>query len=409
MTVPSANTPFQMSEYSAVMEANPSIRDFLHGTKFTLLNPLRVQKLFDNVRKEDIPILMLRSVEAKHPNDLLLTRIPVPPASVRPSVLSETGTGSTEDDLTTKLAEIILINNVLQKHKEGGAPVKTVMETWDHLQIQVALYFNGELSGLPPELRRNKKLIISGPDTHPGANYIVDRVSGGRRLLKYSDREICAKNLRVGDIVERHLDNDDIVLFNRQPSLHKVSIMCHRVRVMPGRTFRFNECVCTPYNADFDGDEMNLHVPQTEEARAEASLLMDVKSNLVTPRSGEPLVAAIQDFITGAYLMTHKDTFFDQSEDSFVLFRNGELLSGVLDKSLLGTGSRTSIFFILLRDFGEGAAVDALLMGSLKNNGKITFSKLNYPIFMANHYRQCAFYSLVLCDKRDVASTVEKY
>ncbi|KAK6046068.1 RNA polymerase Rpb1, domain 2 [Cooperia oncophora] len=79
----------------------------------------------------------------------------------------------------------------------------------------------------------------------------------------YGDRESCAKNLRVGDIVERHLDNGDFVLFNRQPSLHKVSIMCHRVRVMPGRTFRFNECVCTPYNADFDGDEMNLHVPQT--------------------------------------------------------------------------------------------------------------------------------------------------
>ncbi|KAK6044263.1 hypothetical protein COOONC_17215, partial [Cooperia oncophora] len=55
-----------------------------------------------------------------------------------------------------KLAEIILINNVLQKHKESGAPVKTVMETWDHLQIQVALYFNGELSALPPELRPKK-------------------------------------------------------------------------------------------------------------------------------------------------------------------------------------------------------------------------------------------------------------
>ena len=68
----------------------------------------------------------------------------------------------------------------------------------------------------------------------------------------------------------------DIVLFNRQPSLHKMSIMSHRARVLPWRTFRFNECVCTPYNADFDGDEMNLHVPQTEEARAEALVLMGV-------------------------------------------------------------------------------------------------------------------------------------
>lgn len=68
---------------------------------------------------------------------------------------------------------------------------------------------------------------------------------------------------------------------------------------MPHRTFRFNECVCTPYNADFDGDEMNLHLPQTEEAKAEALTLMGTKSNLVTPRNGEPLIAAIQDFITG--------------------------------------------------------------------------------------------------------------
>ena len=86
----------------------------------------------------------------------------------------------------------------------------------------------------------------------------------------------------------------DIVLFNRQPSLHKLSIMSHRAKILPHRTFRFNECVCTPYNADFDGDEMNLHLPQTEEARAEAMVLMGNKHNLVTPRNGELIIAAIQ-------------------------------------------------------------------------------------------------------------------
>ena len=82
--------------------------------------------------------------------------------------------------------------------------------------------------------------------------------------------------LEIGDIVDRHLQDGDIVLFNRQPSLHKLSIMSHYVKVRPWRTFRFNECVCAPYNADFDGDEMNLHVPQTEEAKAEALGLMGV-------------------------------------------------------------------------------------------------------------------------------------
>lgn len=82
--------------------------------------------------------------------------------------------------------------------------------------------------------------------------------------------------LQYGDIVERHLKDDDLVLFNRQPSLHKLSIMTHRTKVLEHRTFRFNECACTPYNADFDGDEMNLHLPQTEEARAEALVLLAV-------------------------------------------------------------------------------------------------------------------------------------
>ena len=131
-----------------------------------------------------------------------------------------------------------------------------------------------------------------------------------------------AKSMQIGDIVERHLIDGDVVLFNRQPSLHKLSIMCHHVcrsallrssqrpqaRVMPWRTFRFNESVCTPYNADFDGDEMNLHVPQTDEARAEAHVLMNVGAccqcnprslwqtinNICTPRNGEPLISATQ-------------------------------------------------------------------------------------------------------------------
>lgn len=77
-------------------------------------------------------------------------------------------------------------------------------------------------------------------------------------------------------MVERHLHDNDVVLFNRQPSLHKLSIMAHRAKIHNHRTFRFNECVCNPYNADFDGDEMNLHLPQTEEAKAEALILMGV-------------------------------------------------------------------------------------------------------------------------------------
>ena len=156
-----------------------------------------------------------------------------------------------------------------------------------------------------------REKVIRGNNQHPGAAFI--RFSDGS--YKYLSsvgatlRKEWAKALRPGDTVERHLIDGDVVLFNRQPSLHKMSIMAHRAKVMPSRTLRFNECVCSPYNADFDGDEMNLHLPQTLEAKAEAHVLMGVQMNLITPKSGEPLIAATQDFLTASYLLTQRDTF----------------------------------------------------------------------------------------------------
>ena len=167
-------------------------------------------------------------------------------------------------------------------------------------------------------IKKLRECVRKGAKRHPGANYI-EKHNGQKKMLEifskpggYEMLEKFANTLEIGDIVERHIRDGDIVLFNRQPSLHKLSILAHKVKVRPWRTFRLNECVCTPYNADFDGDEMNLHIPQTEEARAEAEELMGVKHNLVTPKNGAPIIAAIQDFITAAYLSTNKDRFFDR-------------------------------------------------------------------------------------------------
>eukprot|EP01022_Parablepharisma_sp_SALTPOND_P032065 TRINITY_DN826_c0_g1_i2.p1 TRINITY_DN826_c0_g1~~TRINITY_DN826_c0_g1_i2.p1 ORF type:complete len:1204 (+),score=111.45 TRINITY_DN826_c0_g1_i2:2266-5877(+) len=162
-------------------------------------------------------------------------------------------------------------------------------------------------------LEKMKRIVINGPDKHPGANY-VEFTDGNKIYLQYANRRAVADQLKPGDIVERHIIDNDPVLFNRQPSLHRLSIMCHRVKVMPWRTLRFNECVCTPYNADFDGDEMNLHVPQTEEALAEAATLMAVKPNIISPRSGDPIIGATQDFLTAAYLLTQREVFLDRAE-----------------------------------------------------------------------------------------------
>lgn len=165
-----------------------------------------------------------------------------------------------------------------------------------------------------------RQAVRNGPDVHPGANYVQNGgVNGFKRFLKFGNREEIANRLRIGDIVERHLRDRDLILFNRQPSLHRLSVMCHYVKVRPWRTLRLNECACNPYNADFDGDEMNMHVPQTEEARTEAQELMGVKHNMVTPRNGEPIIAAIQDFITAAYLLSKKDYLLDRQEFSQVV------------------------------------------------------------------------------------------
>ena len=112
-------------------------------------------------------------------------------------------------------------------------------------------------------------------------------------------------NPRPGVIVERHLIDGDVAIFNRQPSLHRMSMLVHEIRVMQGKTFRFNLADCTPYNADFDGDEMNLHVIQSEEARAEAKILMRVQEHIITPRYGGSVIGGIHDHISGAYLLTH--------------------------------------------------------------------------------------------------------
>lgn len=101
-------------------------------------------------------------------------------------------------------------------------------------------------------------LVRNGPDTWPGAKYVRIAETGVTKTLKFCDVEKVANELRVGDIVDRHLRDGDYVLFNRQPSLHRMSMMGHRVKIMSGQTFRISPSVCSAFNADFDGDKFIL-------------------------------------------------------------------------------------------------------------------------------------------------------
>ncbi|MFH0936203.1 MAG: DNA-directed RNA polymerase subunit A' [Candidatus Woesearchaeota archaeon] len=158
----------------------------------------------------------------------------------------------------------------------------------------------------------NKERLIEfikrGPDNYPGANYVL-RPDGKKKKITDKTKDQLIEELKEGFIVERHLMNGDISIFNRQPSLHRMSIMCHLIKVLPGKSFRLNPGVCTPYNADFDGDEMNLHIPQTLEARSEAKILMQVQTQIMTPKNGQNIIGCIEDSITGNYLLTKRMNF----------------------------------------------------------------------------------------------------
>jgi len=168
-----------------------------------------------------------------------------------------------------------------------------------------------------------KQMVLNGPHNHPGANYII-RNDRRRIDLRYvKNRKIIADMLAPGFTVERHLNDGDLVLFNRQPSLHRMSIMAHEVKIMDGRTFRLNLTVCPPYNADFDGDEMNLHVPQSEEARTEAELLLKVQEHILSPRFGGPILGGIQDFISSVFQFTSKDSLYNKKDTLKLLYISG--------------------------------------------------------------------------------------
>jgi DNA-directed RNA polymerase subunit A' len=149
---------------------------------------------------------------------------------------------------------------------------------------QIARELTVPMRVTPRNLELAKQLVLNGPDKYPGANY-VERGDGMRiKLGQVKKVEEIIDKIEVGWKIHRHFKDGDVVLFNRQPSLHRMSIMAHEIVVMPYKTFRINLCVCPPYNADFDGDEMNLHAIQGEEARAEAKILMGVQEQILSPR-----------------------------------------------------------------------------------------------------------------------------
>jgi DNA-directed RNA polymerase beta' subunit len=156
------------------------------------------------------------------------------------------------------------------------------------------------------------KYVRNGNKVYPGAKSYKSGVDGRTIMLDYRDTSKIV--LEYGDIVNRHLINGDVVLFNRQPSLHKMSMMAHTIYVMDGYTFRLNPNACKPYNADFDGDEMNMHVPQSIQTATELRYLASVARHIISPGTNGPIIQPAQDTLLGLFKLTDDATVFNQNE-----------------------------------------------------------------------------------------------
>ena len=197
-----------------------------------------------------------------------------------------------------------------------------------------------------------KGLILS-PE-YPRAVYII-RADGRRIRVGETDemRKEQAENLKVGSVLERQIVDGDIALFNRQPSLHRISMMAHEVRVLPGKTFRINPVVVAPYKADFDGDEMNLHILQTQEAQAEARHLMKVEKQVLSPRHGHAIIKPQEDNVSGLYFLTHDDTSFTEDDARNLLYLVGR--TEMPESDLKGGMYSGKLLFSLLLQIGRAS------------------------------------------------------
>ncbi len=438
---------------------------FFEGDK--KLSPIEIKTKFEKIPDEDTEILGLNPKYAR-PEWLILTLLPIPPVTMRPSITLDTGERS-EDDLTHKLGDIVRINQRLFENINAGAPEVIVDDLWDLLQYHVTTYFDNTVAQIPParhrsgqalktltervkskegrfrynlagkrvnfaartvispdpeikfnevgvpkaiayeltvpervtewNLERLKEFVKRGPKKYPGCNYVI-RPDGKKKKITDETKEQLLEELQLGYVIERHIINNDIAIFNRQPSLHRMSIMAHKIKILPYKSFRLNPAVCTPYAGDFDGDEMNLHIPQTEEARAEAEVLMQVQTQLITPKNGTNIIGCLEDSVSGNYLLT-KSMVFNKDEAVQLLFsigvkkipnfnnvvegkeifssvlpgdfeyigktkdnddviiKKGKLIKGYIDGASIGE-ERGNLIRKLHRDYGEDVALDLL-------------------------------------------------
>ncbi len=303
------------------------------------------QKRIRLIKRLDVLSALLES--GNHPEWMILHALPVIPPELRPMIQLDGGRFATSD-LNDLYRRVINRNNRLKKLMDLGAPSIIIQNEKRMLQEAVdALFDNGRrgrnitgagnrplkslssmLKGKQGRFRQNllgkrvdysgRSVIVVGPTLkmyecgipkEMALELFKPHVINGLMTkeiasnIKAAKRMIDNQDPRVWDIVEEKI-HEHPVLLNRAPTLHRLGIQAFQPKLISGRSIRLHPLVCTAFNADFDGDQMAVHVPISEEAQSEARLLMLGSNNILKPTDGKPIVTPSQDMVLGNYYLT---------------------------------------------------------------------------------------------------------
>ena len=302
------------------------------------------------------------------PTWMIMDVIPVIPPDLRPLVLLESGNFATSD-LNDLYRRIINRNNRLKKLMDLNAPEVIIRNEKRMLQQSVdALFDNGRcrrpvlgssnrplksltdmIKGKQGRFRENllgkrvdysaRSVIVVGPELklHQCGlpkkialelyqpfiirklkeHGLVDTIKSAKKMLERRDPE-------VWDVLEEVIDQHPVLL-NRAPTLHRMGIQAFEPVLVEGNAIKIHPLVCTGFNADFDGDQMAVHLPLSVEAQAEASVLMLSPHNIFSPANGNPIISPSQDIVLGVYYITSMPIAPDETELKELIHRSEEL------------------------------------------------------------------------------------
>ena len=346
---------------------------------------LRKKLASPSKQKRDKVIKRLEIIEAflrsdNKPEWMILEILPVIPPSLRPMVQLEGGRFATTD-LNDLYRRILNRNNRLKKQYEQHAPYLIIKNEKRMLQEAVDALIDNTKHGKKAALDKAHKLkslsdMLRGKQGRFRQNLLGKRVDySGRSVIVVGPflkmyqcgipkemaltlfkpfvlRELTRRNPDKSKekitiaVANRMIDNQDDsvwnileqvirehpVLLNRAPTLHRLGIQAFEPILIEGKAIRLHPLVCTPFNADFDGDQMAIHVPLSLEAQAEARLLMLASNNILNPRDGKPVVTPSQDMILGNYYLSlerageeNEGHFYKDFDEAYMAYKNGAI------------------------------------------------------------------------------------